>query len=67
MFKDLIIEFLSNYGLPAGLSQLLASGMILITIVTIVILINFIGRKIILSFFKRIAKSTTSTFDDLLI
>jgi hypothetical protein len=51
MFKDQILEFLSNYGLPAGLSELLASGMILITIVTIVILINFIGRKIILSFF----------------
>ena len=67
MFKDQILEFLSNYGLPLGLSQLLASGLILISIVTIVILINFIGRKIILSFFKRIAKSTASTFDDLLI
>ena len=67
MFKDQILEFLSNYGLPAGLSELLASGLILISIVTIVVLINFIGRKIILSFFKRIAKSTSSTFDDLLI
>ena len=67
MFKDQILEFLGNYGLPAGLSELLASGLILISIVTIVILINFVGRKIILSFFKRIAKSTASTFDDLLI
>ena len=67
MFKDQILEFLNNYGVPAGLSQLLASGLILISIVIIVILINFIGRKIILSFFKRIAKSTSSTFDDLLI
>ena len=67
MFKDQILEFLSNYGLPLGLSQLLASGLILASIVTVVILINFIGRKIILSFFKRIAKSTSSTFDDLLI
>ena len=67
MFKDQILEFLNNYGLPAALSQLLASGLILISIVTVVILINFIGRKIILSFFKRIAKSTASTFDDLLI
>ena len=67
MFKDQILEFLSNYGLPLGLSQLLASGLILVSIVTIVTLINFIGRKIILSFFKRIAKSTASNFDDLLI
>ena len=48
MFKDQILEFLSNYGLPLGLSQLLASGLILASIVTVVILINFIGRKIIL-------------------
>ena len=67
MFIDQILEFLRNYGVPVGLSQLLASGLILISIVIIVILINFIGRKIILSFFKRIAKSTSSTFDDLLI
>ena len=67
MFIAQILEFLRNYGVPVGLSQLLASGLILISIVIIVILINFIGRKIILSFFKRIAKSTASTFDDLLI
>jgi miniconductance mechanosensitive channel len=30
-------------------------------------MINYITRRIILSFFKRIAKSTSSTFDDLLI
>ena len=33
MFKDQILEFLGNYGLPAGLSELLASGLILISIV----------------------------------
>ena len=35
--------------------------------VVIVLIINFIGRRIILSFFKRIAKSTTTPFDDLLV
>ena len=33
----------------------------------IVLIINFIGRIIILSFFRRIAKSTANPFDDLLI
>ena len=67
MIKDQIIDFLNKYGVPGGLSSLLASGLIFIGIIAIVVLINFIGRKIILSFFKRIAKSTSTPFDDLLI
>jgi len=67
MFKDQIIEFLNNYGVPNGFSNLLASGLIFISIVLIVLIINFIGRIIILSFFRRIAKSTANAFDDLLI
>ena len=67
MIKDQIIDFLNKYGVPEGLSSLLASGLIFIGIIAIVVLINFIGRKIILSFFKRIAKSTSTPFDDLLI
>ena len=67
MFKDQILEFLNNYGVPNGFSNLLASGLIFISIVLIVLIINFIGRIIILSFFRRIAKSTANDFDDLLI
>ena len=67
MFKDQILEFLNNYGVPSGFSNLLASGLIFISIVLIVLIINFIGRIIILSFFRRIAKSTANAFDDLLI
>ena len=67
MFKDQILEFLNNYGVPNGFSNLLASGIIFISIVLIVLIINFIGRRVILSFFRRIAKSTANAFDDLLI
>ena len=67
MYQDKIVDFLNNYGVPNGFSNILASGLILISIVVIVLIINFIGRRIILSFFKRIAKSTTTPFDDLLV
>ena len=67
MFKDQILKFFSNYGLNSGLSNLVTSLLIVISILLIVITINYITKKIILSFFKRIAKSTSSTFDDLLI
>jgi len=67
MFKDQILNFFSNYGLNSGLSNLITSLLIVISISLIVITINYIAKKIILSFFKRIAKSTSSTFDDLLI
>ena len=67
MFKDQILNFFSNYGLNSGLSSLITSLLIVISILLIVITINYITKKIILSFFKRIAKSTSSTFDDLLI
>ena len=67
MFKDQIVEFLNNYGVPNGFSNLLALGIIFISIVLIVLIINFIGRRVILSFFRRIAKSTANPFDDLLI
>ena len=67
MFKDQILNFFSNYGLNSGLSNLITSLLIVISILLIVITINYITKKIILSFFKRIAKSTSSTFDDLLI
>lgn len=67
MFKDQILEFLNNYGVPNGFSNLLALGIIFISIVLIVLIINFIGRRVILSFFRRIAKSTANPFDDLLI
>ena len=67
MYKEEIIEFLSNYGISPYLSNLISSGVIILLISIIVIIINFITRRIILSFFKRIARSTSSTFDDLLI
>jgi miniconductance mechanosensitive channel len=67
MIKDKIIDFLNNYGVPESLSNVLASGLIFVAIVVIVVIINFIGRKIILSFFKRIARSTSTPFDDLLV
>ena len=67
MFKDQILKFFSNYGLNSGLSNLITSLLIVTSILLIVITINYITKKIILSFFKRIAKSTSSTFDDLLI
>jgi miniconductance mechanosensitive channel len=67
MYKEEIIEFLSNYGISSYLSNIITSGLIILSITVIVIMINYITRRIILSFFKRIAKSTSSTFDDLLI
>ena len=67
MYKEEIIQFLTNYGLNTYVSGLIASALIIISIGVIVLAINFITRKTILSFFKRIAKSTASTFDDLLI
>ena len=66
-FDEEIIQFLTNYGLNTNVSGLITSALIIISIGVIVLAINFITRKIILSFFKRIAKSTASTFDDLLI
>ena len=67
MYKEEIIEFLSNYGISSYLSNLITTGLIILSITIIVIIINYITRRIILSFFKRIAKSTSSQFDDLLI
>ena len=67
MYKEEIIEFLSNYGISSYLSNLISTGIIILSITVIVIMINYVTRRIILSFFKRIAKSTSSTFDDLLI
>ena len=67
MYKEEIIQFLSNYCLNSNVSGLISSALIIISISVIVLAINFITRNIILSFFKRIAKSTSSTFDDLLI
>ncbi|MDA9883576.1 mechanosensitive ion channel family protein [Flavobacteriaceae bacterium] len=67
MYKEEIIKFLSNYGLNSNVSGLISSALIIISISVIALAINFITRNIILSFFKRIAKSTSSTFDDLLI
>ncbi len=67
MYKEEIIEFLSNYGISSYLSNLITTGLIILSITIIVIMINYITRRIILSFFKRIAKSTSSQFDDLLI
>ena len=67
MYKEEIIEFLSNYGISSYVSNLIANGIIILSITLIVLMINYITRRIILSFFKRIAKTTSSTFDDLLI
>ena len=67
MYKEEIIQFLTNYGLNTNVSGLIASALIIISISVIVLVINFITRNTILTFFKRIAKSTASTFDDLLI
>ena len=67
MFYQEIIAFLTSKGLSALVSKGLAAFIITASISLIVIVINFITRKIILSFFKRIAKSTSSSFDDLLI
>ena len=67
MYKEEIIQFLTNYGLNTNVSGLIVSALIIISISLIVLAINFITRNTILSFFKRIAKSTASKFDDLLI
>ena len=67
MYKEEIIQFLTNYGLNTNVSGLITSALIIISISVIVLVINFITRNTILTFFKRIAKSTASTFDDLLI
>ena len=67
MFYEEIIKFLTSKGLTELVSQGLATLIIVASISLVVIVINFITKKIILSFFKRIAKSTSSSFDDLLI
>ncbi|MEC9065502.1 MAG: mechanosensitive ion channel domain-containing protein [Bacteroidota bacterium] len=67
MFYEEIITFLTSKGLSEVVSQGLATLIIVVSISLVVIVINFITKKIILSFFKRIAKSTSSSFDDLLI
>ena len=67
MFYEEIITFLTSKGLSELVSQGLATLIIVASISLVVIVINFITKKIILSFFKRIAKSTSSSFDDLLI
>ena len=67
MFYEEIITFLTSKGLSEVVSQGLATLIIVVSISLVVIAINFITKKIILSFFKRIAKSTSSSFDDLLI
>jgi miniconductance mechanosensitive channel len=67
MFTEEINQFLLEYGLPEGISNFLTTLLMSFFVVVTVITINFLTRKIILSFFKRIAKSTVSHFDDLLI
>jgi len=67
MFYEEIIRFLTSKGLSEVVSQGIATLIIVASISLVVIVINFITKKIILSFFKRIAKSTSSSFDDLLI
>ena len=67
MFYEEIITFLTSKGLSELVSQGLATLIIIASISLVVIVINFITKKIILSFFKRIARSTSSSFDDLLI
>ena len=67
MFYEEIITFLTSKGLSELVSQGLATLIIVASISLFVIVINFITKKITLSFFKRIAKSTSSSFDDLLI
>ena len=67
MFYEEIITFLTSKGLSEVVSKGLATLIIVVSISLVVIVINFITKKIILSFFKRIAKSTSSSFDDLLI
>ena len=67
MFYEEIITFLTSKGLSELVSQGLATLIIIASVSLVVIVINFITKKIILSFFKRIAKSTSSSFDDLLI
>ena len=67
MFTEEINQFLLEYGLPEGISNFLTILLMSFFVVVTVITINFLTRKIILSFFKRIAKSTVSHFDDLLI
>ena len=67
MFYEEIVNFLTSKGLSEVVSQGLATVIIVASISLVVIVINFITKKVILSFFKRIAKSTSSSFDDLLI
>jgi len=67
MFYEEIVTFLTSKGLSVLVSKGLSAFIITASVSLAVIVINFITRKIILSFFKRIAKSTSSSFDDLLI
>jgi len=67
MFYEEIVTFLTSKGLSVLVSKGLSAFIITASVTLALIVINFITWKIILSFFKRIAKSTSSSFDDLLI
>ena len=67
MINEQINQFLLRYGLPEGISNILTTFILAAFILLTVIILNFFSRKIIISVFKKIAKSTASHFDDLLI
>lgn len=67
MITEQINQFLLRYGLPEGISNILTTFILAAFILLTVIILNFFSRKIIISVFKKIAKSTASHFDDLLI
>jgi hypothetical protein len=67
MFYEEIITFLTSKGISELVSQGLATLIIVASISLVVMVINFITKKIILSSRKRKARSTSSSSDDLLI
>jgi miniconductance mechanosensitive channel len=65
--KTLVSEFLIDKGLTEFWSGIFAIGILFILILVLGQLLFWIARKVISNFFIKIAKRTTSEFDDILI
>jgi miniconductance mechanosensitive channel len=65
--KTLVSEFLNDKGLTEFWSGIFAIGILFILILVLGQLLFWIARKVISNFFIKIAKRTTSEFDDILI
>lgn len=65
--KHLLYDYLVSVGMTESLSEYLNMIALLIVLLTMVFIIDFITRKILLNVFTRFASKSKSNFDDLLV